>query len=377
MPGKRVEQQGAKLGPGCKIDCARVNVINADEATHKYRILKSGGHYADDDNSARHTLNKGEKAAYLGAELCLMQKKATVGLPVSRTKFDELQENHQIQANVVHQVGAFLPYHRYLMWAHEHLLRTECGYKGAQPYWYEQMDAGKFSKSKLFDAKLGFGGDGRAKDHCITTGLFKDYENVIGPGFENTKHCIDREISDEASEMVAQQFVDRCDRYNTYEKARPCIEGAPHAGGHGGVGRQMSNAISSPGDPLFYLHHTWLDKVWWDWQTKNITSRLYDMSGPNTQPRNCWPRPPPGEECPEDLFPQPPAHIQNMQTVDGDPGKETTLNHVLNMMGIIRNVTIEKVMDIRNEILCYEYVEPDEEVHQQQEEDEEDEGQDA
>jgi tyrosinase len=43
----------------------------------------------------------------------------------------------------------------------------------------------------------------------------------------------------------------------------------------------MSNPISSPGDPLFYLHHTWLDKIWWDWQKQNLSVRLTEMGGPN------------------------------------------------------------------------------------------------
>lgn len=57
-----------------------------------------------------------------------------VGLRGCQTLFDELQANHQIQAAVTHFVGAFLPYHRYLMHIHEHFLRTECGWTGSQPY---------------------------------------------------------------------------------------------------------------------------------------------------------------------------------------------------------------------------------------------------
>jgi len=47
---------------------------------------------------------------------------------------------------------------------------------------------------------------------------------------------------------------------------------------------QMGNGVSSPGDPLFYLHHTWLDKVWWDWQAKDKTKRLTEMGGTNIGP---------------------------------------------------------------------------------------------
>lgn len=48
----------------------------------------------------------------------------------------------------------------------------------------------------------------------------------------------------------------------------------------------MANPISSPGDPLFYLHHTWLDKIWWDWQVKDLPKRLVEMGGQNRQGGN-------------------------------------------------------------------------------------------
>jgi tyrosinase len=59
----------------------------------------------------------------------------------------------------------------------------------------------------------------------------------------------------------------------------------------------MLDPISSPGDPLFYLHHTWLDKIWADWQRKDLPKRLREMGGNNIQdepnlPPNFPPRPP-------------------------------------------------------------------------------------
>lgn len=62
-----------------------------------------------------------------------MEQPASLGLRGARTRFDELQSLHVLQAEITHFVGAFLPFHRLLMWAHEHILRTECGYEGAQP----------------------------------------------------------------------------------------------------------------------------------------------------------------------------------------------------------------------------------------------------
>jgi hypothetical protein len=110
-----------------------------------------------------------------------------------------------------------------------------------------------------------------------------------------------------------------------------------------GVG--MKNVLTLMiADPLFYLHHTNLDRLWWEWQTANLSSRLYDMSGGNTPPV-WW------------LEANYRVNITEAQ-IEGfnDPGNKTTLKHNLIMEGIVPNVTIEGVMDISNDPLCYEYV---------------------
>lgn len=133
----------------------------------------------------------------------------------------------------------------------------------------------------------------------------------------------------------------------------------------------MSNVFSSPGDPLFYLHHTYLDKLWWDWQRRNLTTRLTDISGTNRGilegfPGGSFPQfPPPGNgSCsgfPTGPFPSekvPDTETQGIAVADsaGDPGAVTTLGHVLTLFGILPNVTIADVMDIQGGLLCYEYL---------------------
>lgn len=58
------------------------------------------------------------------------------------------------------------------------------------------------------------------------------------------------------------------------------VEGAIHSGTHNAVGGDMAGA-SSPTDPLFWLHHSFLDKLWADWQASprgadplNVTEEL-------------------------------------------------------------------------------------------------------
>lgn len=49
--------------------------------------------------------------------------------------------------------------------------------------------------------------------------------------------------------------------------------------GHGGIGGEMNNVFSSPGDPLFYVHHANLDRIWRAWQARDLPGRLFEVDG--------------------------------------------------------------------------------------------------
>ena len=106
----------------------------------------------------------------------------------------------------------------------------------------------------------------------------------------------------------------------------------------------MQDPLLSPGDPLFFVHHTNLDRLWWEWQSIDLSTRLTDMSGQNI----------PSEEfLNTNNFTYPSAAFVDYF---GDSGNVTTLNHTLWMAGIIPNATIADVMDIRGDLICAEYV---------------------
>ena len=47
------------------------------------------------------------------------------------------------------------------------------------------------------------------------------------------------------------------------------LEEQPHNRGHGWVGGDMANPMISPNDPIFWLHHAQIDRIWSEWQTRN------------------------------------------------------------------------------------------------------------
>jgi tyrosinase len=86
----------------------------------------------------------------------------------------------------------------------------------------------------------------------------------------------------------------------------------------------MADASASPADPIFYLHHANLDRVWWSWQSRDIKNRLVDISGPILL-----------------------AEYNNTQ------GGNVTLDFPLSLGANDREAKIADVMDISS--LCYTY----------------------
>jgi len=112
---------------------------------------------------------------------------------------------------------------------------------------------------------------------------------------------------------------------DTFATAWPCIETNPHNGGHRGVGGEMFNPYSSPGDPLFYLHHAWLDKVWWEWQSRDLAKRVRDITG-----------------------------RKRMGDYEGKGGM-VGLGDTLKMLGVVPDAKVGEVMDLKGKRLCVEY----------------------
>ncbi|KAI1844323.1 hypothetical protein JX266_009417, partial [Neoarthrinium moseri] len=77
-----------------------------------------------------YNLTSEEKTSYIQADLCLINAPSKSGIPGAVTRWDDLQWPHVVQTATVHNVGAFLPFHRYYMTAHERLIKDECGYMG-------------------------------------------------------------------------------------------------------------------------------------------------------------------------------------------------------------------------------------------------------
>ncbi|TFK33798.1 hypothetical protein BDQ12DRAFT_637106 [Crucibulum laeve] len=292
-----------------------------------------------------------KKSDYIEAVKCLQSKPATTSFQGVRTRFDDFQALHINLAEVIHAVGQFLGWHRQFLFVYEKALREECGYQGTQPYWNWSEDTDDIIKAPVFDAHTGFGGNGVDGTYpdvfginpsqnsnrtsgwgggCVKDGPFASYEVALGPGKLINDHCLVRGIRQDFAQFITYEAVANATKQPTFEIFRIELEGMPitpthkmHDGGHLAVGGEMQNLYSSPADPLFYLHHANLDRIWWEWQAVNFTDRLYQVSGRSTVP---------------------------------PPWVNITLDFPLDMGTLGETVPIRDAMDIRQAPLCYIYV---------------------
>lgn len=106
----------------------------------------------------------------------------------------------------------------------------------------------------------------------------------------------------------------------------------------------MTDLINSPGDPLFFLHHANLDRIWDQWQRVDTQNRLYAIGGRNI----------PTDEYISSRGLLTPTAAQ--YDYFGDNGTVTTLMHNMDLVGMMPNRTVSEVMDVRGSLLCYKYV---------------------
>ncbi|KAJ6004732.1 tyrosinase [Penicillium herquei] len=281
-------------------------------------------------------LSKAQQKNFLDSVECLINSPAQSGLTATTSRFSDLQALHRAKTNtavgdVIHDVGQFLPWHRYYMHIYETLLRDECGLTAPMPYWDEVYDAdsGDMWQSAMWDAEA-FGGNGTGSGLCVEDGRFSNLTLHIGPGDEDTDYCLRR--SWDGADAIANansKVLEMCNSYNTFSPWWYCVAELPHKGVHTYVGGVMADIKSSPGDPIFFMHHMYIDRVWWLWQKQDPLNRLYDISGPSVN---------------ESANAEPAGGWQN-----------TTLHYELSSYSIMPNTTIGHVMNSQGGYLCYGY----------------------
>ncbi|KAI1127771.1 Di-copper centre-containing protein [Nemania abortiva] len=317
------------------------------------------------------TFTTAQKKAYIAAVKCLQSKPSIADptfAPGARTRYDDFVAVHINQTLTIHGTGNFLTWHRYFVQAYEDALRNECSYTGYQPYWNWLDHTADPSKNSLFDGSdTSFSGDGSFVQHngsvtangnvwipsgkgggCVTSGPFVDYVVNIGPvsptqdGMEAAPvflgynpHCLARDLS----AFTAVNWLTLGNILNITVGAASGsvllfqneLQGrftdgflGLHTAGHGVMGGTSGDIFASPVDPVFFLHHAMLDRVYWLWQALHPT-KANTIAGTIT------------------LFNTPPS-------------RDTALNDTLDMGVNAPALQIKDVLSTLGSSLCYYYL---------------------
>ncbi|MFE9779490.1 tyrosinase family protein [Streptomyces sp. NPDC005775] len=195
-----------------------------------------------------------------------------------------------------HGGPSFLPWHRQFIRQFELQLRAlDSGV--TLPYWDWTVDQG-IEGSTLWSEYF-MGGTGRMGDNQVLNGPFT-YANGNGwvcrdvdrpylrrqlGGFNNT---VKLPTEDDVKACLAQVPYDQAPWDSTdHPSFRNYLEGGIGPGihnlVHGWVSGNMGDVLSAPNDPVFFLHHANVDRIWTVWQKQHPNAYAPVSGGPPGQ----------------------------------------------------------------------------------------------
>ena len=193
--------------------------------------------------------------------------------------------------DAIHRCPAFLPWHRRFIWDLEKELQRVSGNPNlGLPYW--NWPAGGGSASMWDDDLLG--GNGRGNSRAVSSGPFRQGQwtvvNMSGQPAGPLRRAFGRESW--ARTLPTQDEIDGVLAITPYDSSpwntasspsfRNQLEGFDgpnlHNRGHGWVGGSML-PMTSPNDPVFFMHHCMVDKLWHDWQAAFPSQGYLPMNG--------------------------------------------------------------------------------------------------
>ncbi len=171
----------------------------------------------------------------------------------------EYADEHGDDMFRVHYGPAFLPWHRHFLLRFENeLRRIDPGV--SLPYWDWTRADSQDLESEPWKSFFG----GRANQD----GRFDHWDYRRDPSDRNIR----------LPRLVDIAFkVSRDQNFAAFRR----IEGGHHEGPHNWVGGSMANLTTAARDPLFYLHHCNIDRLWAIWQRNHPEADQYTLDASN------------------------------------------------------------------------------------------------
>ena len=192
-----------------------------------------------------------------------------------RREYEQLINQHYtLFSGAIHEKEHFLPWHRYYILRYENLMRkADCTFTAT--YWDWSLDSREpFSTGadNVWNSHSGFGGDGVKTDqNCVLDGPFRKgaWSRVRPNNAPLGPDCVMRNFNGIPPEEIDVLNALNMDDFTDFECT---LRGSLHDNVHCQVGATMCTNESAS-SPEFFLHHTFIDKIWDDWQKKSCTHK--------------------------------------------------------------------------------------------------------
>lgn len=178
----------------------------------------------------------------------------------------------------IHRGPAFLPWHRRFIFDFERELQRVSGNPNlGLPYW-NWPNGG--SGASMWDNDL-LGGDGNTLTGIVETGPFRSGQWRVINSSGSTTGPLRREFGRNISSLPTLAEIQQVLAVTPYDSFPWNTGSAPsfrnqlegwrgpnlHNRGHVWVGGSMT-PMTSPNDPVFFMHHCMVDKLWHEWQLR-------------------------------------------------------------------------------------------------------------
>jgi tyrosinase len=207
------------------------------------------------------------------------------GQSTSLNLYDVFQQMHQSPYNAqLHGTSTFVPQHKAMLWLFESALRMVCQRSGlftiaqccklALPYWDWLLGFtfvsgmtnggywGNMHNTDVFEYPDIMGDATPGPNSYIDEGLFAASGQFDPPGRDLRRGFIVRNLNNATNPRTMANWIVNNPRYVNF---LPYIHGSMHGQFHTYIGYEMSNTDTAARDPLFWMHHCNVDRLFHLW----------------------------------------------------------------------------------------------------------------
>ena len=193
--------------------------------------------------------------------------------PAYKPQYDKLLTLHKtiFSGHKIHKIDFFLPWHRWYILQYENLLRKiDC--RVTVPYWDWSLVAGDPWSSSIWNTGVdGFGGNGVPWQRCVDTGSFGSLVWTLPASAGGG--CLRRNFNGFVPDAITVKNA--ITMFSDFHQFESILRLGFHNLVHCSIGGTMCTNNSATA-PEFFLHHSFIDKIWWDWQ-KSHTCKYHNF----------------------------------------------------------------------------------------------------